>query len=559
MSENIKNQDPSDEELEIGAEEAHEEKTKKSRGQRGYSKKLKHGTLSAVYTVIFVAAVVLVNLIAGMIFKRYPITLDLTKNAKYSISDESEDYIKSIDNDVTIRVFADEDSFTALNEYTMQANEVIKRYCESNRHISAEYVDIDQNPDIVSEYADTDIASYNIVVESPSLDENGQQMLDDNGKALKRVRRISLLEFLSFSDEFEQQTEAYGISGEDYLLSYAGSENGAFALAFQWGVVKASRADQALVSALMAVTDPDPVVVSVLSGRNELADIDYLRKLLLANGYTVRDVDITSEEIPADTDMCIMPAPGEDYMEAEITKVDEFISGGGKMGGQLIYIASYGQQATPNIDELLEEYYIKIDNGIVWENDPNYYTMTGQGQVYTISDNISDRYLEDLDTDDVQILLSYSRPIKLLAGEVGRQKVEALVSSTENACIIDTATGATLENGMQVFAALSSKSGFEDSGEEGTSNILVIGSPDMVSDQFLMFNQYQNSVYMLSVADGMTGKTSNGIMIEPKIIGGNIFDITAKQIRTLKIIFIGVIPVLTLAVGLVIWLRRKNR
>ena len=57
----------------------------------------------------------------------------------------------------------------------------------------------------------------------------------------------------------------------------------------------------------------------------------------------------------------------------------------------------------------------------------------------------------------------------------------------------------------------------------------------------------------------MTGKTTSGLTIAPKVIKGNIFDITAEQIRLLKIIFIGVIPAVTLAIGLFIWLRRKNR
>lgn len=522
------------------------------------AKKLKHGTMAAVSTVIFAAAVVLVNIIAGIFFDRYPLTLDLTKNAKYSISEESEEYVKRIDRDVLIRVFAPEEDFAAVNEYTMQANEVIKRYCQFNSHISAEYIDIDSNPDIVSEYADMNIAAFSIVVESASLDENGSKMYDEDGKQLKRVREVSLLDFITFTDEIEETAQYYGVTADYYLQNYFGTnENNTFALAVRYGLAKESTADQAFISALMAVTDPDPVVVSVLTGRGELTELTYLRKLLLANGYTVQDVNITSEEIPEDTDMCIIPAPQYDYMAAEIQKIDDFVYNDGNMGKQLIYIASYAQQPTPNIDEFLEEYNLKVDSGIIWENDPAYYSIDPMGQIYTIAADISDTYADTVDTDNMQILLSYSRPVRILAESGNRQSAEALISSTDAAMIMDSATNEVVENGKQVFAALSSKASF-DGGGATYSNVLVVGSPEMLSDQVLMLGAYQNRAYILSLSDSLTGKTA-GVRIEPKVVSGALFDITAEQIRTLKIIFMGVIPVITLATGLVIWLRRKNR
>ena len=106
---------------------------------------------------------------------------------------------------------------------------------------------------------------------------------------------------------------------------------------------------------------------------------------------------------------------------------------------------------------------------------------------------------------------------------------------------------------------MTSKVAFDDDGGATYSNILVLGADTMVASSELMYNQFQNRTYFLSVINGMTGKTTTGITIEPKVISGNIFDITAEQIRLLKIVFIGVIPLATLTIGLVIWLRRKNR
>lgn len=532
-------------------------KDKKDKGKKREHKKLRHGAMSVIYTAVFIAVIVLINIIATIIFDKYPITFDLTKNNKYSVSEQSEEYIKGISVPVKIKIFAEEDSFIAINDYTKQANEVIKKYCRYNDNISVEYIDVDSNPNIVSEYADQNVEAYSMIVETESKDENGQPIKDENGDPLKRVRSVSYMDLIDLNDEFETEAQnSYGMSGEDYLIAYVGgNEANAFAMAVQADIVDASTADQAFISAIMAVTDPDPVVVSVLGGRDEYADITYFRKLLLANGYTVNDVNIVSEEIPEDTDLCVIPAPTVDYMPEEIDKVEAFLNNDGQMGKNLIYIASLSQQQTPNIDEFLEEYYIQVGSGVILENDMEHYLNY---QYRTISDDISETFAGDT-PDDAQILVEMARPIVLLEDEKGNIGTEAYLSSTANASVIDPQSGSTLENGKQIYAAVTSKVSFNDDGTADYSNIFVLGSDSIVSNQYMSISQYQNREYILNVTNGLTGKQSTGITIEPKVIEGKLFDITADQISLLKKIFIGVIPSLTLIIGFVIWLRRKHR
>ncbi|MCD7740776.1 MAG: GldG family protein [Ruminococcus sp.] len=538
-------------------EDEPDEKGKKKKKKKRTHKKLKHSVMATIYTIVFAAVVVLVNIIATIIFDKYPITFDLTSSNKYSISDESKEYVESIDVDVTVRIFATEDAFTSLNDYTQQANEVLKRYAQYNSRISIEYIDVDSNPDIVSEYTDEDVTDYSIIVETDSLDEDGNVMTDDDGDTLKRVRSVALMDLIEFDDDFEEQmSEYYGTTAEDYMLSYCGDDVTAFAYSVSYGIVQASTADEAFISALMAVTDPDPVVVYILTGRNEVADTSYLEKLLLANGYTVSELDITSEEIPEDADLCVIGAPQSDYMDAEITKIDEFLNNDGAMGKNLIYISSYAQQETPNLDEFLEEYYIEVGEGVICENDSEHYYTSA---FYTVTDTMSDTFSDGLADSGAQLLSYASRPITLTEEEKGMFTTEALIQSTTDAYVADTETGEAMENGQQTYVALSSKATFTDDGGADYSNILVVGSAEMLSSTYLKYNQYQNREYFLNVINGMTGKTSTGITIEPKVISGNIFDITAQQIKVLQIVFIGVIPVVTLAIGLIIWIRRRNR
>ena len=86
------------------------------------SRRFKHGTLATVMTVGLVAVVVLVNVIVGLLVERFPISIDLTDNKIFELSDESIDYLKGIDQQIEISVLATEEDFSGTNAYYNQAN-----------------------------------------------------------------------------------------------------------------------------------------------------------------------------------------------------------------------------------------------------------------------------------------------------------------------------------------------------------------------------------------------------------------------------------------------------
>lgn len=531
-----------------------EEKAKKDlpkEKKKREHKKLKHGVMSTILTVAFVAVVVLVNVVATALFDRYPITFDLTDNDKFSISDESEEYVKKIDTDVLITVFATEDQFKNLTTYTRQADEVMKTYCKYNDHITYRYVDIDSNPDVMRDYTDTSISQYDIIVETnPSKD-------------VKRTRKLTLIDLVEFSDDFKESLSQYGASVEQ-LAEQSGSALNF--LGYYGGYVEASNADQAFTSAFMTVTDPNPVVVTLLTGRSEITELSYFQTLLTANGYTVNSIDIATEDIPEDTDVAVIPAPKTDYLSEELKKLDDFLDNDGKMGKQLLYIASVQQDDTPNIDEFLADYGIEVGEGVVCETySSNYYNQ----QFMTVSSELSDKFMQDVTTTDPKLLIYASRPVNLLfEGEKGKISTEAYVKSTSDAFVRKLASvngqkqydesADTIAKGQQNYVAVSSRVSFKDDAEALYSNVIVLGSEQILGDLYLTYNQYQNREYMLSLLNGITHKT-DGIIIEPKVIEGNIYDLTANQKSVLKWTFIGIIPAAVLVVGIVIWIRRKNR
>ena len=504
-------------------------------------KQLKHGMMSTVLTIVFIAAVVLVNVIATVLFERYPLTIDLTKEKKYSISTDSQEYIEKIDVDVLVTIFSTEEQFKALSDYTVQALEMLKKYQKYNDRISYRFVEIDSNPDIVADYGAEAVSQFGIIFETNPTDK------------VKRTRKVNLTDLVKFNDELLTNLNQYGMTIENLVSSYGDLR----VMQAYASYIEASRADEAFMSALMAVTDPTPTTAVFLTGRQEVDNLAYLHSLLEANGYYVKDVDITKEEIPEETNLIILAAPTIDYLPEEIDKIDRYLENGGALGKQMLYCASVRQGETPNLDEFLAEYGIEIGGGVVCEQSGDYYY---QLPYYTITNDISSNFTQDVGTSSPVLLNAISRPIKLLFDERGFNGTEAYVKSTNNAYIYDLETREQLSKGQQIYTAVASKAIFSTEDGSGTySNIVVYGAVESLADAYLSYPQFNNREYVLSLLNGVTNKTRTGIVIEPKVIEGNVFDLTDKQRSVLQWTFILIIPAVVLIVGGVIWLRRKNR
>ncbi|WP_294448732.1 GldG family protein [uncultured Ruminococcus sp.] len=543
---------PKDTEKDKKDKDKKDKKEKKAKnGKKFNAKKLKHGTMATVFTCVFVALLVLVNVVTTMIFDRYPVTIDLTSNKIYSVSNDTEDYVKKVNVDVQVTVFADENTYTNYSSYNKQAVELLKNYSKLNHHITYRFVDIDSHPEIVKEYTDT-ISQFDIIFETKTK---------VDGKEISRTRKLGMLDLLTFTDEFEQKLSQSGYS-IDTLAQQAGGDL-AF-LSYYGSYVESSNAEQAFTSALMTVTDPNPVYVTILTGRSELTQLTYFQTLLTANGYNVNTVDITSEDIPSDTDVVVIPAPKTDYLEEDITKVSDFLNNDGKLGKQLLYIASYGQEDTPNLDEFLSEYGLAIGDGVICESDSGKYYNS---PCVTVASDVSDNFTQDVSTENPAILSALCRPVKTLFDQQDMVSTDAYLKSSDSAYTanvnISQTTGQVqigdaLVKGQQNYMAVGSKAKFTDDNKTLYSNVIAVGSEGLLSDTYLQYSQYQNSEYFISVINGLTGKTA-GITITPKTITGNVFDITQQQKTALKWTFCLGVPVVVLVVGIVIWVRRKNK
>ncbi len=514
-----------------------EKKDKKEK--KGISKKLKHSTLSLILTIVVICAVVLVNVTATMLFERYPLAWDMTDKKIYTVSQTSKDYIKNIDTDVTVTIFSDESTYSGFNyPYNKQALELLKNYCRENSRISYRFVEIDKNPDIARGY--TDVKNMDIVFETSKGSGSEKQ---------SRTRKVGVSDIINFQDRLVEGLSSSGYTIESYAKNNLEGSQEAFVRYFS-NYIESSNAEQAFTSALMAVTDPKPVYVTFLTGRNELADLSYMKTLLEANGYNISTVDLTKQDIPENTDAAVICAPQTDYMQAEIDKLEKYLSGKNK---SIISFSHAAQKQTPLLDGLMKKYGLAAGEGTVCESDTDrYYNQP----YFTLADDIAQYLSGEMQSDSPKLLVAQSRPVEM--ADTGNSQVSTtmLLGSSAGAYTADTAAlvngeSKVLKSGKQCYAAL----GKDD--ESGNTAVLI-GTSSIAEDQFMAYGQYSNRDFILALFARLTGKTE-GVRIEPKVLEQTAFEITQGEKQVLKWTFIVILPLAVAGTGIFVTVRRKRR
>ncbi|MCI7804629.1 MAG: Gldg family protein [Oscillospiraceae bacterium] len=522
-------------------------------------KKLKYGTVATVITVVFIAVVVVINLIAGVLTDRKDLKLDLTKEKYYEVSQDTIDYIQDLKTDVEIAVMAKESDFATSGTYMKMVLETLEKYEQHSDHIKINFYDVASNPDVVTKFSanyNGEISEGNIVVAS--------------GERVKVLTVNSL---------FNMQSDYY--SGSSSVTSYKG--------------------EQELTSAIMSVTDANPQRVAFISKYNGSAiyhsdnaySISALYSLMDKNGYEVSEVDIMTDTLsPEDYDMAVLPAPVNDLSEDSIKKLDDFLYNNGDLDKDMIYIADVLQYATPNIDDFLEVWGIEIGGSIVYDSssDKSQYVTTMKGQLSApVATIAEDTYSEGLSNTKLPIIVPLARPVNLLFDANVDRNTTALLTTSDTSFLypleMQTAEEAktkaeAAENGeeeteeeteettefdpdnaeksAQTVMAVATKTNMDSNNTAHVNNVMVIGGATILDQVLTYSNTYNNAEYVINAVNKMCGK-ENGIIIAEKDLSVQTIDITSSQIKAISRTVIFIIPLIVVAAGIVVFLRRRNR
>ena len=130
------------------------------------NKNLKYGAVSTSVMVVAIVVVVVLNLVTNVLSDKVPFSIDLTKNQLFSLTDESKDFARNLNQDVEIVVLSDEKQIDDSGEYYKQAVSVIKEYAKASDKIKLTFKNVVKDPAYLNQYSSENISQGSIIVKT---------------------------------------------------------------------------------------------------------------------------------------------------------------------------------------------------------------------------------------------------------------------------------------------------------------------------------------------------------------------------------------------------------
>ncbi len=542
-----------------GAESAqtvveNKEKTKKaSKFGKIFKFKNKNAAKRRTYvlatTIIFIVALVLVNLLATVIAQKLPTTIDATDYEANTLSDNNIKFIKSIKEKVEITVCATREGYTgsemtnyAYNNYYVQENStpynyfnqtitLIENCTKYNNNITVEYVDT-QSPSFSKLDSESDIdISYGDIIVKCTRKINGKD--------------VTFTDILLFEDIYNLQDNT---GGSSYMYGY------------QSYSITSSNLETALSSAIYAVAASENRKIAYLAGYSKSGAADEYIESLTAYNYEVVEINgMLSSANLEDIDMVLLVAPTKDLTADDLRVMDTFLENDGKKGKSFIIFGSTSSPSTPNINDFCEEWGIGVEDGIAFETNDNYRI---DESIYLI--NAEDDFTKAINNSSNGYASANNIALKPVFEEKGNRATHVLMTTTEYGTVApkDATSDYKVESEDDLYAVpvimVSEDTELDSNANDLSSYVVYFGSEDFISAKWTTISGAGNMEFALAMANNTAGR-SDEIYFDPKITRLTYMSVTDSQIAAVRVITLYLLPVLVLIGGVLVWITRKNR
>lgn len=486
------------------------------------SERLKHGAMATAITVGVLVILLLVNIVTGMLTQRFPsANLDLTPDSVNTLSDPAKSVADHISMDTDIYILANRENAVnnlVYSEYGVTYSQVVAltdKLKERNSKIRVTFIDLDVNPSFAKNFPEESLLVGDVIV-----------------KTQQRYR------VLTVDDLFQVQ---YGDSGN---------------------IISSSKVDGALATALYQTNADTLPLVAIATGHSELLPTDTLSSMLSSNGFLVQSFSLLTEEIPEQAQIVLLPTPSTDYTEEEIKKLTDFLEDGAAAQDRSVMATFHTTQVTlPNLDDFLAQWGLQVGSDIVLESDSSH--LVSSNDTYLLA-----QYDAELDfggkSDYGYLVMPQCRPVNKLFHEQDGMRTYSLLSSYSTSYLfpadsVDQPTGDE-EKKSYSLAALSQKQRSVE-GKEYQSNLLVFGCSTMFTGGVIDTSTFGDAAYVRDLLQYATGSQNDfdGVEIIPATINEVDLTMNSTQLHVWGLgVFTLLIPVLVLAVGLFVYLKRRH-
>ncbi len=476
--------------------------------KRRYSVSVKNFSFSAYSTgMIAVAAgiVVIVNIIIGEMPASWT-AIDLTAEKLYSLTEQTEKYVKSMQEDVTIYVIVNEENQDTTLQQTLQ------RYEDMSEHITVEYVDPAINPAFHTQYTNSAISMNSLIVVSD-----------------KRNKVIDYNSIYQTSNEFDYNTYSYNTSTTGY------------------------DGEGQITSALDYVLSDDMPKVYMTEGHNELTLSSTFSAALKKENVDYQTINLMDyDAVPEDAACLFIHSAANDFSTDDKDKVLAYL----ERGGKVVMVTAYTEQATPNLNEIVAYMGMNIADGMVVEqNRDNYY----RSPYFILPTQTTGSYTANL-YGNAYIFAPYARGIQIVNEEAEGMTYSTFLSTSDSAFskigVMNMEDYSKGENdidgpfGIGVEAVKTQ--------ENGEAVLVVYGSGQIFTDDASAMVSGANLTLFTNTIGSFV---DHEVTVSVPVKSYEVSYLVVNQLHVLLLALLTtvILPLGCLAAGFVIWFRRRRR
>lgn len=462
---------------------------------------LKGGSYSLVITVIVLAILIAVNVLSSVM----PATMtkfDISSSRLYSITSNTKVVVNALQKDVTIYWIVQSDKEDDIIET------LLDKYDSLSDHINVVKKNPDVYPTFTAQYTDESVANNSLIVEC-----------GDKSR------------YISYNDIYVADTDAYSYYG--YSSSYSFDGEGA------------------ITSAIDYVTRDDLPQLYVLEGHGEAELPTAFKTQLTKDNIELNTFSLLNEDaIPEDADCIMIYSPSSDISEEEKDILAEYVTSGGKL---FVTAGPVEDGTLTNLYSLLSDYNITVADGVVVEADRAHYAFQ---RPYILMPDMSE---SDITTP---LIDEHYYPIIPIAQglTVGSYNNGATVTTllTTSDSAFSKADGYNLttydkeENDTDGPFAL----GVTVETAEG-GQIVWISSSYFLDDVYNSYSSGANIDLAMNSLSSMIGDNET-ISIRSKSLSYNYLTISESTSSLLKVLMIGVFPLVFLGIGIAVVAIRRG-
>ena len=488
----------------------------------GGLKTLKIGSLTVTTTVVVVAIFILVNLFVSNLPTSFT-KFDNSAASLYTVSDESAAVIRKIGEDVKFYILTERGNESVI------LTELLDRYHDLNAHITYTTVDPASNPLFAEQYTDKSLSDNSVIAVSG-----------------KRSYAIDYGEFTAYvytetgdtlsAEEYNQVAQYYAMYGQPLE-----------------GFEQQFLGDAKLAAAADYVTRDSIPVLYTLTGHGEgEVDASYLKYIDAQNINTEALTLLNADAVPDDCAALFVSNPTADVTAEELAVLRDYAS----RGGQILLVTggmSFSSDKMPNLTALAADFGMEPVDGVVVEGDQNHYMM--YPHMIVPSYGASEAEPMSALNRNSYALLSYAHGI--LSTGNGSGNVTPVFYTSSSAYAKKNPTNDNLftkedgdVTGMFYLGAI---------GEDSSTGARLVwfSSADIADSRSDMFGG--NSATFLAVLNWMTDSSHAMLTLPGRNSQIEPLAVTEADYHFWAVTLIAVVPLAVLAVGFVIWFRRRKK